>query len=70
VGMQTEAMPKIRAEQELVKMGGTEKREAVKLREKQRWIITEVGTPAGSLKVRSSSEGLGRPRGPSSQLRE
>jgi hypothetical protein len=34
--MQTEAMPKIRAE--LVKMGGTEKREAVKSREKQRWI--------------------------------
>jgi hypothetical protein len=36
--MQTEAMPKIRAEQELVKMGGTEKREVVKSREKQRWI--------------------------------
>jgi hypothetical protein len=32
--------------------------------------ITDVGTPAGSLKVRSSSEGLGRPGGLGSQLRE
>jgi hypothetical protein len=34
--MQTKAMLKIQAEQELVKIGRTEKREAVKSREKQR----------------------------------
>jgi hypothetical protein len=33
--MQAKAMPKIQVEQELVKMGGIEKREAVKSREKQ-----------------------------------
>jgi hypothetical protein len=51
-------------------MGGTEKRVAVKVEGNSDGFIPDVGAPAGSLKVRSSSERLGRPRGLGSQLRE
>jgi hypothetical protein len=39
-------------------------------RENSDGFIHDVGTPTCSLRVRSSSDGLGRPRGLGSQLRE
>ena len=54
-----------------MKVRGIKKREVVKVQGRNSdGFIPDVGTPISSLKVRSSSEGLGRPGGLSSQLRE
>ena len=68
--MQTKAMPKITSRVGAGEGGGN-REEGSKVRGRNSdGFIPNVGTPAGSLKVQSSSEGLGRPGGLGSQLRE
>ena len=62
--MQTEARPRIAS-----RVGAGSGREGLKSKGKQRWIYTRRWTLACSLRVRSSSDGLGRPRGLGSHWR-